>query len=713
MRGKRLRIAIITGLVLSFSCISAGYGAAPIDDDDAFIAEEATLPVAPDQIESSAKGAGALLPKGRFEAFNALHEYRWKANINKKDGRVRILYGNMSRRYPGDPEKVALGFLKDGHALFGLRDDLADLKTLRTDKTLKRNHVKLQQTVEGVPVSAAFVLVHASPDGQVSMVQNDYLPDLQVANRRMISREEAEAIALDDLQRSRRTEGVISAPRAEEMVVAQGTAHIFIWKVTAPTQKPYGLWIYHIDAENGAIRYVANEIKSLKKGVGNVYKSNRAWKNNSVKQSSLPYLFTVADGYAEGWLWGLHGDIYDDQGNDPYAPNFKFNYNPHVAIQKPWFDATSAYYQMNRLWKWWEKKILTKYVAVTPDYFYTLSIPVVVNVEDLCNAYYLSDLVDGLPGFVFGNEGSCAPWAEDLVLDQSVVSHEYAHAMMDWCGFDEQFDSELDQYGRAMGEGNADWFAFLYTKNHLVGDVALAWSANGYLRNLDNTRVYPADVDEPSAGVPEEHYTGEIWGGYLYDLSRVLKSRAVKFVYEGFFYFTPAGGHMPSLPDFCDAIYAQILAEQDLNDGRYKYAAKAWGAMSSRGINAVIRSPYSHPSNYFNTGAPGSDAIAYYAWTFPTVQRIKTLGRILKANDTNEFPINISEAGRILKVTVKAKSANMVPAVELRTTGDAAIATGTSTADSAQLEIPDIPLGEYVILLTANRGNYSIDIQVK
>ncbi len=689
-----------------------GIAGAEESDDIVFISAEPTIPVARGQVSSFARGAAKFIRKGHFDAFNALHNNRWKANLNKKDGRVAILYGSLSQKYAGKPEHIAYGFLKSAHAVFGLKDNLEDLKMLRVGKTLNRYHVKLQQTVDGVPVRGAFVLVHANKDGQVSMVQNDYKEELQVDNQRVVSREEAVRIALDDLASNLEREGLISDAKTKEMVVPYENSHIFIWKVTAPTEDPFGLWVYHIDAESSAILYMANEIVSLKKGAGKVYKSNVAWHKGKIKGSSLKNMFTTAEGYSEGWLWGLHGDIYDNNDNNPFEPDLRFKYDPDVAAEKPWFDATTAYYQMNILWAWWDKKIFKKFGPASPDYFYTLSIPVVVNVDSLCNAFYSPDLVDETPGFVFGNESSCSPLAEDLVLDKSVFSHEYAHAMMDWSGFDTQFGGDLHQYGRSMGEGNADWFAFLFTKNPLVGDVAWDWSSDGYLRNLDNTRVYPDDVDHPALGTPEEHYTGQIWGGYLYDLSRVLKSKALKFVYQGFFYFTAEGGHRPSHPDFYDAIYAQILAEQDLNDGKYKNAAKAWGCMVSRGLNAA-RSPYHHSSDYFGTGSGGWDEVAYFAWSFPQVEKIKTKGRIFKSSDSHEYPIRVTEAGKKLKVVAQAKKWDMYPRVKIYSTDAEYEASGTSTRDKATLEIYDIPPGEYEIVLLARDGDYSIEIQVK
>jgi len=520
-------------------------------------------------------------------------------------------------------------------------------------------------------------------------------------------------IAFNDLEAEIGNEAVIYDATPREMVAPHGDIHLFIWKITIPTQNPIGFWVYHIDAASSEIIYKANELNSLRNGSGNVYTSDRQWHKGKIKRAVLANMFTPAEGVAGGWLYGWHADIYDNNQNDPFAPDYRFIYKPSIPAEKPWFDATTAYYSLNHLWGWWQKNVLKIYGPGAPDYFYTLPVPAIVNVDDFCNAVYTPDLGGGIPGFAFGNEGSCSPSSEDLVLDKAVVSHEYAHAMMDWCGFDTQFGGELHQYGRAMGEGNSDWFAYLYTKSILLGNVAWDWSEDGYLRNLNNTMVYPDDVDLPALGVPEEHYTGQIWGGYLYDLSRALKSKALKFVYQGLYYFTAEGGHRPLHPDFYDAMYAQILAEQDLHNGKNKNAAKAWGCMASRGINAVLRPTYMHPSNYFGTGSPGSDEVAYFAWSFPQVKRIKTSGRILKAFDTNEFPIIVSAEGRTLEVIVKAATGTMAPSVELFTTSAEYVASGTSNGKKAHLTMTDIPPGEYVIVLSANQGGYKIDIKVK
>jgi len=195
-----------------------------------------------------------------------------------------------------------------------------------------------------------------------------------------------------------------------------------------------------------------------------------------------------------------------------------------------------------------------------------------------------------------------------------------------------------------------------------MATVAWHWSANGYLRNLDNTRMYPRDVNYPSWGTPEEHYTGEIWGGYLYDLYRVLGPRALKYVYQSFLYFDPSGGWMGNVgtyPDFYDAINAQVSAEYDLT-GRVTSSLKAWGSMVSRGILGWLRSPYCHSSDYFYTGSPGCDDSVDFGWNFPDFRGINTKGNLLLTGDFHEYSIVITQGGWDLVATVKGMTNGII-----------------------------------------------------
>lgn len=682
---------------------------------------------------------------GILAKFNAAQGGAWKAAVDSKSGQVRVLYGGNSKRYGDRPEDTAKGFLRDSSEVFGLRSDLADMKILSADTTPERDHISFQQMYDGVPVSGAALLVHATKEGQVTMAQNNYIKELKPVNSRQISEAEAVSKVMEDLKAAATAETVFSQARAEELIVPVGDKYYFAWKVTVSSKNPFAFWVYHVDAENSSFLYKENEIVSMRNGVGRVYKNNNDWMQNKFSKVVLKQLFTESDGYMSGGLWGKHADVYDDEsdsyGDDPYAPNLKFLYYPY-GREKPWFDAVTTYYMVNTVWTWWNSNVVKKYGPKNITYFHTLSIPVGIGV-DMCNAYYTPELLpDYPPGFVFGNEDACVEGSEDFALDEDVVMHEFTHAMMEWSHFDRQFGGVVNGYGRAMGEGNADWFAYLRTKDSVIAEVALAWSSEGYLRNIDNTRMYPADAEDPSYGpeyknekgetvivhhLPEEHYTGEIWGGYLYDLSQVLGlTKALQYVYRGNYYFSPAGGFKRSAADFYDAINAQRLAEQDLT-GKLTNTIKAWGSMSSRGLLGSIRSSYKSDC-YFPASFPvctkdkvsgliicepcsaGSDAEAYFVFKLSGGSSLSTQGRFLSFNVCNEYPVELGSSG--LQLNVKVTGSGTSPSITLYNSSKAVVAGPTSgTANEAALNVTGKPSGIYSIMICgAAAGKYQIQI---
>ncbi|MDD5036478.1 MAG: hypothetical protein PHE55_17170 [Methylococcaceae bacterium] len=659
--------------------------------------------------------AGKIIDE--FKAFNAQYQNQWKASFDPGSGKITNLYGTQSRQYKDGPESVARGFLTDSGRLFGLKEDLSDLSILRVDPTPLRNHVRFQQTYEGIPVADATVLVHATPIGQVTMVQNGYVSELKVINRRSLMAEAAIEIAREDLQKNLGANIALLNIKAEEWITFHKGEYYFVWKIIIPTQNPWGLWVYQIDAETGNITYKGDEILQLRSGTGLGYLNNANWHVGKIGNLSLMYLYTSKEKpNSWGYLWGPHSNIINTAGYEPRASDYKFNYNP--VTQKDWFHAVNAYYKINTSWTWW-KTLISKY-KTNPYYFYNYSAPVFVN-AGICNAYYSSDITgNGDPGFVFGNENSCAQGSEDFALDEDVVRHEYTHAMMNWLGFGGQFGSYKNYYGRAMGEGNGDWFGYIiHPKNPKMGDVAENWTRNGYGINLDNTRTYPRDVNYPDSGMPEEHYTGEIWGGYLYDLYRMLGNKAVPYVYNAYYYFSSAGGLMDGFPDFFDGIRAQINADNDLNKGKTVSSIMAWGSMSARGISGGLRMPYRHGSNYFFTGKSGSDAGIALAWNFPPLKSINTSSNLLNAQDRHEYVIQITQTGKKLTSAVTSKSLGILnPSMELRDFSGDLLAVGGGSSTKSVLSYANLSAGYYIIMVKGQnsapgRGYYGFSIAVK
>ncbi len=693
---------------------SAGAGVQDLDDNDISDNEAAGIMTA-GEISSASPDSAPLRAASGFDAFNNRSRTRWQATFSAESGAVKRLYGSASQPYAGTPEQGSRAFLQDSRVLFALPQDPSTLETDTVSTTPQRRHVRFQQTFNGAAVEGAHIIVHSDARGRVTMVQNDSIETIAPANEDILDSGTARDIARDDLQ-AQLGQNVIQHNSSVEKIIARaGDEQRYVWKVTTPTQNPWGLWVYHVDADNGDVLYKGNEVFYLKNGKGRAYLNNTNWHTGTVSNASLKYMYTLTEGNP-GYPLGLHAFVMDDNGNYAIEPGLQFNYQPSGG-QKPLFDQAHAYYQKTTIWAWWEKNIIKKYGPSNIAYFYTLNIPTYVNVNNMCNAFYSPNINGSSPGFAYGNENSCKPGSEDLVIDNDILRHEYAHAIMDWAGFDAQFGGALNGYGRSMGEGNSDWYAYLASDDPEIGDVAWAQQIPAYLRTIDNTRMYPYDVDYPDWGTPEEHYTGEIWGGYLYDLSRVMKKKAIPYVYKSLYYFTSSGGHRNGYPDFYDGIRAQMEAELDSGKG-VKQTLAAFGCMASRGLNRPLSPMYTHSSNYFGTGAAGSDSRAYIYINSPF--KLKTQGNVLLTGDPHEYPFEAT-AGMVLKLKLSAKSGGLTdPILMLYTIGGTllhSVSTGPGMTSAAlTYKLPST--GRYVVRITgtnsgAARGYYSLQMSAR
>jgi hypothetical protein len=711
------------------------------------ISNDGALSMTLGEVNSMTKEAMPFRKATGFDVFNAQYQNQWTASFSKKTGKVRLLYGFRSRQYPDGPGNVAREFLKESRTLFGMKQDLSDLKVIREDKTPARDHVKLQQTYNGTPIADVFVLVHSNKKNQVTMVQNNYMEEFQPSNQEQLTAESAMEIARDDLRASLGNNAIFSEAKAEKLIAPYQGAYYYVWNIMISTHNPLGLWVYRVDASDGQILHKSNQIRSLD-GIGSVYKSNDNYFLGAITNETLNKLLPLPSTNDTGYLFGAHAAIHDYKNDgtvtppyvntfaydflyDPFASSLRFIYDPGIDHDR--FDATNAYYKLNVIWNWWNQNVVSKYVNnkdypkyrhYVPHFTDNYPIHVVVNETDdaACNAFYTPDIMTNLsfqPGFVFGNENTCSFPNEDLVLDEDVVAHEFTHFMVDQCGFTslgDQFDNTL-LYGVSMNEGNADFFAFLRTKNPYMGNVAWASNPPGYLRTIDNTQIYPDDVDDPGLGGPEPHYTGQIWSGYLYDLYKILGAKTLKYIFRGFYYFdaNQASG-------FSGGVYAEYLAEKDVNTS-VPLSLKATGAEASRGLSVAVRPCYP------DDGPKGT------WWVFPPTKSINTKGIMHNVGDQHEYWVEVKDAVMDLTVTVTSsglaapRMTDPVISVYYISKGDNGIiidpytecasvahitTVGPRSSTTTQLSWPGLGAGLYSIVVEGSTtGNYNFSLSLK
>ena len=174
---------------------------------------------------------------------------------------------------------------------------------------------------------------------------------------------------------------------------------------------------------------------------------------------------------------------------------------------------------------------------------------------------------------------------------------------------------------------------------------------------------------------------------------------------------------MGSYPDFWDAIWAQVNAEYDLT-GKYTSSLKAWGSMTSRGINGLLR-PFYCNNPYFGTGAYGCDTQSYFAWVFPYFKTITTKGNLLVSGDPHDYLFSSSVSG-LLTASVTSKSGGMInPNISLYTSAGALLASvGPSSSTKATLTYYLAPGDFYVVRVSGNatypaRGYYTFKLGLR
>jgi hypothetical protein len=291
-----------------------------------------------------------------------------------------------------------------------------------------------------------------------------------------------------------------------------------------------------------------------------------------------------------GFLSGAHVRIEDAKGASVASSNLRYEFGPFSAPDA--FDQVNAYYHFERAHRHWAGDLGVRGVPWFDD---GAAVPVEVNVEDMCGAYYSADVAgQGTPGFLFADQNTCGYEHADYARDGDVIQHEFAHGVLDWSGI-RIAEAPMNSYQRAISEGDADYHAACATGDPLIGELVQV------RRDVQNIRLYPDDVGCDPYGFREEHCTGEIWSGFLWDLETVLGPRAEKLELASLGYLIDnwPEGHLEGILDFWDGTVALLRADRDLNGGRDE--GVIYGAAASRGFFGPNPYPDDQVSVVFQT----------------------------------------------------------------------------------------------------------------
>lgn len=183
--------------------------------------------------------------------------------VSGQDATTRLPY-NVKPDERGKPERIARGFLAENAALFNIgANDGFILRRIENDKQLNFAHVRLDQTFKNIPVHAQQLVVHLDAQENIVAVNGQFVPNINVMTEPLLTKQDAEKIALDDLlngqlqanERARVTTKILSDKSALEIYIDDANPNhaTLTWYVVIMTEQPLGEWRYFVNARKPVV----------------------------------------------------------------------------------------------------------------------------------------------------------------------------------------------------------------------------------------------------------------------------------------------------------------------------------------------------------------------------------------------------------------------------------------------------------------------------
>jgi hypothetical protein len=481
-------------------------------------------------------------------------------------GYVRSMYNLSVGTDQQDVAAAGRAFLAAHARALGIADPNLSLKEERIDRVPGGSHVRFSQMHRGIPVYGSQIIVSSNTRGEIRMVTNNSVPDIEVATAPSLNAQGAIAVAHEYLHADSRWIGTPDASAMMAYRAPDGTDHL-IYRVTMAREEPAGDWEVLVDAESGDVLKCQNMFVDYREGervqgAGHVFLADplsasrqsygaAGFSDNDDQDSdsltayrSLVTLDSIT--YVEGmfWLQGPYCAIVDIESPVDSAPaaltpdGFSFKRGEYG------FEGVNAYYHVTAAYKrllelgFWSDRLAQ--IRIDPHGF-----------QGKDNSHYSPT----------GNWISFGTGGVDDAEDADVIWHEYGHAIQytfasSWGG------GECS----ALGEGYADYWAASHSRS--AGSWAkidapynwiYKWDGHNEFwsgRILNDSRAYPF-------GAVSAHSAGQIWSSALMGIWDDLGRDVTDMLVIKSLFYLGAGATA------VDAANAVIQADLDLYNGRH------------------------------------------------------------------------------------------------------------------------------------------------
>ena len=449
-----------------------------------------------------------LMESEAFRAFRASEGADWMATFDEATGTPRTLWGRGIPVDTTSPDTVAAGVARVLHAhreLFGF--ELLTVRSARYDAQFDTWYVDFDVPRDGLPTYRGGISARVK-HGNLVVLHVATAPRASLVGAYVLTADQAIRGAIDLGPAPTAVHTDVSArPILLERRALHGLELVRTFEVRSRTADPPGIWVTFVDAENGEILNVHNEVRFA---TGTVKAKHHARGPDGSPLVTSPLDLALVEGdvdfdYTDGtglfdvtssnlYTTDLHGD-YVDVDNAAGADGLLQDDDTDLLWTTA--DATQAeidtYVFLHHVKAWGER-------AAPTVQWVNMSFTSNVNIASTCNAYW-----DGNTNF-FRAGGGCNNTGENADINY----HEWGH------GF-HYYSILAGIYDGSLGEGAADVVAFLQTGDNVI---APDFQTNGGgIRDVGPDMVYPRDFVANEYYI---HYNGLIFGGAMWDLRTEL-----------------------------------------------------------------------------------------------------------------------------------------------------------------------------------------------
>lgn len=464
-------------------------------------------------IEARAKPAVKRI-RDRMEGFRK-ERGDLSISMDPTTGKIDFVQG-FRAPLTGGPGEIARSSIAEISDTLGLAPGMSEMEEIDRFEWTGFEHVRYQQTLEGIPIFGSEALVAIQPNREVSMLAGDLEPDPTfAAEEEAVSEKEAIQVAMDDLGEGATLRGHVSS-KVVLFPKAKGLARSY--QLLIPAAEPLGDWQYFIDTGQGKIMDSSNVMRFFHwpgpytAGRGNVYLENpdEIQATGMLRRLRWPYRR----------LNGQYANIENDDGPEAIGsfPGFRFFYKPDDTH----FDEVNCYHAVDRVSRYLEG-LGFRGLTVNNPYGRAANPQGQIRAHVHTGTNYDNAFYSPSTGEIYFGDGSNAAGDpagfRDLAKESDIIFHEFGHGVLD-----EIRPNIIGTDGAALHEAYADYFACSLTDEPELGEWVLP--GPGSIRNLNNNKTYPNAPTQP-------HTRGLVWGGACWDLRQAVGTEVADYLIFG------------------------------------------------------------------------------------------------------------------------------------------------------------------------------------